>query len=58
MMYFPYRNKSVGDIIPKSIRKRLDAKREKEGLPPFDSFSEKDSKKRDKPTCDVSDERG
>lgn len=44
----------IFDTIPKSIKKRLDAKREKDGLPPYEEVTEKEKRKKDKPTWDVS----
>ena len=47
----------VGDTIPKSVRKKIDADREKKGLPAFEESAGegKDKKsKKEKPTWDVS----
>ncbi|GMT16754.1 hypothetical protein PFISCL1PPCAC_8051, partial [Pristionchus fissidentatus] len=51
--YWVHRNRMICDPIPKNIKKRLDAKREKDGLPPYEEMTEKEKKKRDKPTCDI-----
>ncbi|GMR60998.1 hypothetical protein PMAYCL1PPCAC_31193, partial [Pristionchus mayeri] len=51
--YWMHRNRMVCDPIPKCIKKRLDAKREKDGLPSYEEVTEKDKKKKDKPTTDL-----
>ncbi|GMS84761.1 hypothetical protein PENTCL1PPCAC_6936, partial [Pristionchus entomophagus] len=51
--YWMHRNRMIGDTIPKNIRNRINAKREKDGLPPYEEQIEKDKKKKDKPTHDL-----
>ena len=51
---FIFRERMLGESIPKHIQKKIASQREARGLPPLDDTSEgSKKKKREKPTVDV-----